>query len=86
MPYWIEDRPVRTTTENTQCSLYEKDGKYLLALSSFNENTDEVTVEFDGDITVDYDVLGQNAATANGNILTVKMEAYKPNLIRLTKK
>lgn len=86
MPYWIEDRPVRTITENTQCSLYEKDGKYLLALSSFNESADAVTVEFDGDITVDYDVLGQNAATANGNILTVKMAAYKPNLIRLTKK
>ena len=86
MPYWIEDRPVRTLTENTFCSLYEKDGKYLLALTSFNENVHEVEVAFDGEVSVDYDVLGQNAAVADGCKLTVKMEAYKPNLIRLTKK
>lgn len=86
MPYWFEDRPVKVETENAYCSLYEKDGKYLLALSSFNENVHEVEVTFDGEVSVDYDVFGQNAAVANGNKLTVKMEAFKPNLIRLTKK
>ena len=58
----------------------------LLALTSFNEDVNEVKVAFDGEVTVDYDVFGQNAAVADGNKLTVKMDAYKPNLIRLTKK
>jgi len=86
MPYWFEDRPVKVETEKAYCSLYEKDGKYLLALTSFNEDVNEVEVTFDGEVTVDYDVFGQNAAIADGNKLTVKMEAYRPNLIRLTKK
>jgi len=37
-------------------------------------------------LKVEYDVLSQNAAVADGNKLTVKMDAYKPNLIRLIKK
>jgi len=85
-PYWIEDRPVKVETENAYCSVYEKDGKYLAAVSSFNEDAHEVVITFDGAVEVEYDVLGQNAAVADGNKLTVKMDAYKPNLIRLIKK
>ena len=84
-PYWLEERPVQMLTEHAVCSLYEKDGQYLAAVSSFHENAREVVLRFDQNVSVRYDVLGQHAATADGKTVTIRMEAYKPNLIRLEK-
>lgn len=83
-PYWEENSPVRSQTPNTYCSLYENNGKYLAAVSSFNEESDEVVLTFDKNVQVEYAVLGQNVAAAENSTVTVKMEAYKPNLIRLS--
>ena len=83
-PYWVEDCPVQPQTKDVFCSVYEKDGQYLAAVSSFNEDASEVVLKFDRNVMVEYDVLGQNAATEEGDTVTVKMDAYKPNLIRLT--
>ena len=84
-PYWIEGGPVRVQTPKVFCSLYERDGMLLAAVSSFNEAADEVKLTFDCSVEVMYDVLEQRAASAEGCTVTIRMEAYKPNLIRLRK-
>lgn len=84
-PYWIEGSPVRVQTPNVFCSLYERDGMLLAAVSSFNEAADEVKLTFDRSVEVMYDVLEQGAASAEGCTVTIRMEAYKPNLICLKK-
>ena len=85
-PYWKKNSPVYVETPDSFCSIYEKDGQYLAAVSSFNENTNEVVLHFDSDVEVLYDVLGLNATISAGKTVTLKMDSYKPNLIRIKKR
>lgn len=85
-PYWADNSPVKVDIEQVYCSVYEKDGEYLAALSSFNVDVDQVVLTFDTDVELKHTIPGETVVTAIGNQVTVNMKAFKPELIHLTKR
>lgn len=73
-------------TENAFCSVYEKDGEYLAVVSLFDEQVREVILRCGSDVQVLGNVPGHAAVRAEGNLLTLCMDAFRPALIRFTMK
>jgi len=47
--YWVPDRPVRTNRSDVLATSYVKDGSALIAIASWSDSTQDVTLEFDWD-------------------------------------
>ena len=82
-PYWEKDCPVRPETEHVYCSVYEKNGKLLAAVSSFNEETDTVLLRIPEGAALGEIVPGIASAERDGCILRLNMKAFRPELIEL---
>ena len=82
-PYWEKDCPVRPETEHVYCSVYEKDGKLLAAVSSFNEETDTVLLRVPEGAEVGEIFPGIASAEQDGCSLRLNMKAFRPELIEL---
>jgi len=82
-PYWKNEDIVQTP-ENVYCSVYEKDGKYLAAVSSFNETTDDVVLHFSHAVRMTGIVPGEATAVIDTNTVKLKIKAYHPELLELT--
>ena len=82
-PYWDEGCPVKPETEHVYCSVYERGGRLLAAVSSFNETTDEVVLRLPAPAAVRKVVPGIAAAETDGCVLRLKMKAFRPELIEL---
>ena len=83
-PYWNNSDLVKIDAPNVYCSAYEKDGAYLAVVSSYNEETDKVTLAFPKNVTVESVTPGEATVTANGNSLTLNIQAFHPELIKFT--
>ena len=86
-PYWEEGCPVVPETEHVYCSVYEREGRLLAAVSSFNEETEDVVLRLSEPMTAAEIVPGiaevKTGAEADGRILRLKMKAFRPELIEL---
>ncbi|MBQ3637065.1 MAG: hypothetical protein II953_01775, partial [Clostridia bacterium] len=84
-PYWEEDCPVKPETEHVYCSVYERnDGRLLAAVSSFNEETDEVVLRLPGGMKAGKPVPGvAQIKDSEGGLLRLSMKAFRPELIEL---
>ena len=85
-PYWIDDGLVKIDAEDVYCSIYEKDGAYLAAVSSFNEETDKVTLTFPKNVTVESVTPGDANVFDEDNVLKLDIQAFRPELIKFTMK
>ena len=84
-PYWEEDCTVKPETEHVYCSVYERDdGRLLAAVSSFNEETDEVVLRLPGGMKAGKPVPGiAQIKDSEGGLLRLSMKAFRPELIEL---
>ncbi len=83
-PYWEEGGPVDSLTKNAYCSVYEKDGRLLAAVSSFNEETDTVVLRFRFPIRYFGIAPGYAEVTevsSDGLTVTLRIAAFRPELI-----
>ena len=83
-PYWQEDCPVKPLTENVCCSVYEKNGRYLCAVSSFNEGTDTVELRLPAPAQLVSMAPGMGKARIEGDRLILDIKAFEPELVGLT--
>ena len=83
-PYWQEDCPVKPLMENVCCSVYEKNGRYLCAVSSFNEGTDTVELRVPAPAQLVSMAPGMGKARIEGDRLILDIKAFEPELVGLT--
>ncbi len=83
-PYWKEDGPIKVETENVFCSVYEKDGRYLAAVSSFNEEADEIELSFKVNVSAVRSTPGNVTVNNDGNRARIRISPFCPELIEFT--